>query len=272
MAQSDSLFLVHSDNPSDITARSDFAEFAGPLLQVDLDAVLGADRTAVIRYVDAWRDARSCLLSELATWNPDVHLPPLTVEFLDQEAMIAPFGPWQRVGADRRAGLALALLARLRNILADSCTRAQVPANVRLLPPDLAMTETALQDVGDTPVTQVYRLVHSALSGHRTMARQIVDAFALSAAELGELFGVTRQAATQWLATEIPRDRRAKAATVLAIADLLGHYLKVDRVAGVVRKPAQAYGGRTMIQMIKESEHERLLDLVRESFDFDKTA
>jgi hypothetical protein len=104
------------------------------------------------------------------------------------------------------------------------------------------------------------------------MAAQIVDAFALSKADLARLFGVSRQAADQWLGSDMPAERKGKASTVLAIADLLSHRLKPGKLPGVARRPAPAYSGLTMLEMIAADQHEELLDSVRASFDFAKTA
>ena len=65
---------------------------------------------------------------------------------------------------------------------------------------------------------------------------------------------------------------RSQAAAVAAIADLLAHRLKPARVPGVARRPAPAYGGRSMLEVIAADEHEWLLESVRRSFDYAATA
>lgn len=103
-------------------------------------------------------------------------------------------------------------------------------------------------------------------------AHRIADVFGLSDAELGGLFGVPPQTASQWLATGFPAARQAEAAGILEIAWLLTQYLRTDRIGVVVRKPAAAYGGHTMLEMIEAGEHEELRRIVRVSFDFSTTA
>jgi len=105
-----------------------------------------------------------------------------------------------------------------------------------------------------------------------SMARRIADTFALSVDELGAVFGGTAQDATRWLASGFPADRVGKAVIILEIAKLLTRYLRTDRIGVVVRKPAAAYGGHTMLEMIEAGEHNVVLDSVRASFDFTSTA
>lgn len=97
---------------------------------------------------------------------------------------------------------------------------------------------------------------------------RIRQVFALNLTKLGELFGVTRQAVSQWLETGVPEGREVKVSTVASIANLLGRQLKTDRIPGIVRREADAYGGRTALQMIKEDRHLELLDITRASFDW----
>ena len=101
---------------------------------------------------------------------------------------------------------------------------------------------------------------------------QIRDTFALSDTELGRLFGVRRQAVAQWREREIPGRRQAKAATVAAVCDLLKHRLKPERIPGIARQPAAAYGGLSMLEMIERDRHDELHELVRRSFDWAATA
>ncbi len=100
---------------------------------------------------------------------------------------------------------------------------------------------------------------------------EIQDAFALSNVELGRLFGVSRQAVGEWRSRGVPGSRQEKAATVAAIADLLSHRVKPERIPGVARRPARAYGGATMLEMIEGDRQDELLELVRASFDWAST-
>jgi hypothetical protein len=100
----------------------------------------------------------------------------------------------------------------------------------------------------------------------------IADPLALSKTELGRLFGVSRQAIDGWHRQGVPPSRHAKAATVAAIVDLLSHQLKVERLPGIARRPARAYGGLTMLEMIERNRHDELLERTRRSFDWASTS
>ena len=106
----------------------------------------------------------------------------------------------------------------------------------------------------------------------RASLGRIQQMFDLSLAELGWLFDVSRQAASSWLAEGVPSARLPKLVTILEIADLLSRQLKPGRLPGVARKPARAYGGLSLLQMIEADRHEELLELVRRSFDWAATA
>jgi hypothetical protein len=97
---------------------------------------------------------------------------------------------------------------------------------------------------------------------------EIQAAFGLSNSELGRLFGVSRQAVDQWRARGVPGGRQEKAATVAATADLLSRQLKAARLPGIARRPASAYGGLTMLEMIERDRHRELLERVRDAFDW----
>ena len=100
----------------------------------------------------------------------------------------------------------------------------------------------------------------------------IQDPLALSKTELGRLFGVSRQAIDGWHEHGVPPARQAKAAIVAAVVDLLSHRLKEERLPGIARRPARAYGGLTMLEMIERNRHEELLEITRRSFDWASTA
>jgi predicted XRE-type DNA-binding protein len=102
--------------------------------------------------------------------------------------------------------------------------------------------------------------------GHQ-LAR-ILRVWGLSQSEAGRLFGVTRQAVAKWLDGGIPTERTDRVADVAAATDLLTHYLKRDRIPAVVRRPAPALGGRSLLDLVAEDEPRHLLDACREMFAF----
>ena len=105
-----------------------------------------------------------------------------------------------------------------------------------------------------------------------SLLAEIETSFGLSKTEIGRLFGVSRQAVDQWRVRGVPGDRQEKAATIAATADLLSHQLKGERLPGIARRRARAYGGLTMLEMIERDRHQDLLERVRAAFDWASAA
>ena len=101
-----------------------------------------------------------------------------------------------------------------------------------------------------------------------TLLDPIAETFELNETELGRLFGVSRQAVGQWRERGVPSNRMAKVATVASIGDLLAHRLKPERIPGIARRPADAYGGLSMLEMIERDRQDELQAEVRRSFDW----
>jgi DNA-binding XRE family transcriptional regulator len=101
-----------------------------------------------------------------------------------------------------------------------------------------------------------------------TLLDPIAETLELTETELGQLFGVSRQAVGQWRERGVPSSRMAKVTTVAAICDLLRHSLRPERIPGVARRPADAYGGLSMLEMIERDREDELHTLVRRSFDW----
>ena len=185
----------------------------------------------------------------------------LPLELIKLGAFEAPFSGWvAKLGPGE--GAALSLLSRVRQTL-----RGVAP----LEPP--AKAGFPHWDI-DPPAHQRFvRLVAFELIADKPAIRRIAEIFDLNHTKLGELFGVTRTAATDWLDKgNVPSDRQAKLVTILAIGELLLRKLRSGLVPGVARKQSEAYGGLSMLQMISADRHEELLELTRESFDWAATA
>src|SRR4029450_5419471 len=99
-----------------------------------------------------------------------------------------------------------------------------------------------------------------------TLLDPISEALELSETELGRLFRVSRQAVGQWRERGVPSNRMAKVTTVAAICDLLRPQLKPERIPGIARRPADAYGGLSMLEMMERGREDELLTLIRRSF------
>ena len=253
---------------------------AAPGLRRRLGAALGpalrGRPAAVRRYARAHRELTQRLLAAMHEARPDLvvrgegdefcvahaggRCSRTSIELLRSFAADAPFSPWvQLMGPG--AGVALDLLAR---------ARALVPGVEPLLLP----AEAAFPRIDDDPeaLLRFRRLVAQALQAEQSDLERAQDVFGLSVTELAGLFGVTRQAASLWLIDGPPSARLSKVASVAAVADILAHRLKPARIAGIVRKPTAAYGGRSMLELIAADEHEWLLESVRRSFDYAATA
>jgi hypothetical protein len=128
--------------------------------------------------------------------------------------------------------------------------------------------------VDDLVAERFFRRVRHHLNApdHEQPLARLMRVLDLSKSELGRLFGVSRQAIDGWIADGVPAERQEKLAAVLALCDLLERKLKVDRIPGVARREADAYGGRSMLQMIAADRHRELLASVRDTFDWSQPA
>lgn len=183
------------------------------------------------------------------------------VEALETAAAEAPFGPWTARFPLEEA-VALDLASRVRQLIGLQA--------LALAPADHCVGEI----VDDLTARRFLRRVRFHLNhpDDEHPVRRLMDALGLSKTELGALFSVRRQAIDQWLARGVPAERQEKVQTLIAIADLLERKLKPGRLAGVARRPADAYGGKTMLELIAADRHRELLELVRESFDWASAA
>jgi hypothetical protein len=101
----------------------------------------------------------------------------------------------------------------------------------------------------------------------KSLAR-ILDVWDLSQSEAGRRFGVSRQAVAKWLGTGIPAERAEVVADLAAATDLLVRYVKRDRVAAVVRRPAPGLNGWSLLDLWSQGQYREILNACREMFDF----
>ncbi len=89
----------------------------------------------------------------------------------------------------------------------------------------------------------------------------------VSRVELGRLFGVSRQAVTTWAATGVPSGRLRDLSLVMKVVSILSRRLAPGRTALVVRRPAAALGGRSVLDVLGE-DPDRALAAVEHAFDW----
>jgi hypothetical protein len=236
------------------------------------DALAGSDE-ATRRYVADYRRLTGALLAEGRELRPDLIVrngraltfrdgagrpADALVGVLENGSAEAPFTGWAGE-LEIHDAVALHLANRLRGLLGFDVLAE--PASTPAVEDDLA-AQRFLRRVR-------FHLNHP---DSESPLRRIMDAFALSKTDAAKLFGVSRQAVDGWLTGGVPSERQEKVAALLSLCDLLQRKLKEDRLPGVARRPADAYGGRTMLELIAADRHDELLRIVRDSFDWHTAA
>lgn len=94
----------------------------------------------------------------------------------------------------------------------------------------------------------------------------------ISAAQLGVMFGVSRQAMAKWLSDGPPAIRRDQIALLDQSTDLLDRWIKRDRIPAVVRRNVDSLDGRTRLDVALAGEFESLRDELTETFDVSRLA
>ncbi len=100
--------------------------------------------------------------------------------------------------------------------------------------------------------------------------RRILQVWGLSQSEAARRFGVSRQSVAKWLASGVPASRVAAIADLSVATDLLEHYLRRDRIPGVVRRVAAALGERSLLELVEAGDYRGVLAGCRAMFDFSR--
>ncbi len=282
MAHTDAFRIIfHGSDPDEVLSA---CEAYLRLEPAELDQMVGdaveCERSAIRRYVVFSRNLIHRLLVGAHESQPDAvvesaeglavtdfeQMPAAFAErLLELATLEAPFSPWVNAYGPGR-GSALCLVSRIRSLVAGA-SPLLLPEREAVLPHWPAL---------DTERFSLFiRLASDLLTAWSTSVPQlerVKRAFELSNSELGRLFGSSRQAATAWLEKGVPRARLAKLGTVLNITELLERKLKPGRLPTIARKASEAYGGRTMLEMVAEDRHEELLEDLRATFDWAATA
>jgi len=214
----------------------------------------GGDRTVVRRYWVFVHEAAQALTA-LPALNPGA-LPPASVvyELLRRDTVEV---PWVAPSPDG-LGVVTVLVDRLRGFTAglpQECVKAHPDISTRRFDWFLrSMAEVEYEQERSSPL------------------RRAMTTLGLSSSDVAGLMDVTRQAVDKWLLAGPPVERLGKVGTIAEVADILRYRLRDGMPAVVARRPAEAYDGRTMLELIATDEHERLLRSVRESFDYSRVA
>ncbi len=96
---------------------------------------------------------------------------------------------------------------------------------------------------------------------------RLITLWGLSAAEAGELFGISRQAFAKWQQSGAPHDRSPAIAALEDSTDLLERHLKRERIPAVVRRPAPLTDGKSLIDLAREGKHDEVLAATKAMFD-----
>jgi predicted transcriptional regulator len=99
--------------------------------------------------------------------------------------------------------------------------------------------------------------------------QRILKVWGLSQSEAAHLFGVTRQALSKWMNRGIPSERVQAIGDLAAATDLLVRHLKRDRIPAVVRRPAAALDGQSLVGLLADFRAREVLDACRSMFDFE---
>ncbi len=131
--------------------------------------------------------------------------------------------------------------------------------------------EVVLRSGGDTDVLRriIDRLDHQL---NASPLQRTVRLWDLSATQLGAMFGISRQAASKWLAEGAPASRRDQVALLGQATDLLDQWVKRERIPAVVRRPVEALGGRTRLEVALAGEFQTLRDELYDTFDLTRIA
>ncbi|MCY3849603.1 MAG: hypothetical protein OXF75_02220 [Acidimicrobiaceae bacterium] len=244
---------------ADLATASRVASETIPDIVVALDQLVpritsGTDRTILRRYVvfvDAAAQALTALPARRSGNSPSSAV---VYRLLRRDNVEL---PWVAPSPDG-LGIVTALVDRLRGVVAglpQQCVQAR-------------------RDIDDDQFNWFMKAI-AEIEYEQELAsplRRAMTTLDLSSAEVADLMGVTRQAVDKWLLSGPPSERMGKIGVIAEISDVLRYRLRAGMPAVVARREADAYGGRSMLDLIAGDEHEWLLQSVNESFDFARVA
>jgi transposase-like protein len=96
---------------------------------------------------------------------------------------------------------------------------------------------------------------------------RFLELWGLSATDAARAFGVSRQALSKWRRDGVPAGRTPALMDLASATDLLDRRVKRERIPAVVRRPAAALGGRSLLDLAFEGRHGELREAVAAMFD-----
>jgi len=102
--------------------------------------------------------------------------------------------------------------------------------------------------------------------------RRTAQLWDVSTAQIGRMFGVSRQAAARWMAEGPPAGRRDQVVALGQATDLLDRWIKRERIPAVVRRPVSILGGGTRLELALAGEFASLQTELRDTFDLSRVA
>ena len=244
---------------TDLAAASKRASDGIPDIVAALDQLVprvqsSLDQTTVRRF-DSYVDMAAQWLANLQSHRPEA-LPPRFFLY-EQLRKSTDALPWVIPSADG-LGVATVLVDRLRGLAAG-------------LPQECVRPRDDIDEYFFSRFCEALAQAQQERE-HSEPLRRAMDTLSLSKSDVATLMGVSRQAVDKWLLAGPPTERAPKIGAVSELADVLRYRLLPGLPAEVVRRPAEAYSGRTMLEVIAADEHEWLLQTTRDSFDFSRVA
>ncbi|MGA2036587.1 MAG: hypothetical protein ABSH04_03270 [Acidimicrobiales bacterium] len=89
----------------------------------------------------------------------------------------------------------------------------------------------------------------------------------LSNAEIGRMFGVSRQAVSKWVLDGAPADRQGQLLELDAATELLERYVRPERIPAVVRRGAPTSDGSSLLDLAFQGRTAEVLTAVQIMFD-----
>jgi hypothetical protein len=100
----------------------------------------------------------------------------------------------------------------------------------------------------------------------------VMDSWAVSAAAMSRIFGVSRQAVAKWRTQGVPADRSVAMADLAAANDVLERYVRPDRIPAVVRRRSDMLGGVSLLELAQTGDTAAVRRQVAAMFDLRRVA